>query len=64
LAGETLSSYIVDSSSPSIPKWSLAFFYNSIKQKELEMKPGPILTLPKKFSNMHLHGILSNREVC
>ena len=30
LAGETLSSYIVDSSSPSIPRWSLAFFCEKI----------------------------------
>lgn len=34
LAGETLSSYIGASSEPSIPRWSLSFFYDQTEKRE------------------------------
>ena len=48
MAGDTLSSYIVDSSSPSIPKWSFAFLWNKTHH----------LTSRYLDIGMYLHGIV------
>lgn len=62
LAGETLSSYIGASSEPSIPRWSLSFFYDQTERENPRQvmwpKPRPLNLLSLGDAVLEHHAVV------